>query len=355
MRRLQLATQFTVLLSLIFVGGIGLGGFALSKALEHKAQTEIGDRAQLVVQMLNSVSQYTNERIRPILDTGIDTNRLTPEMIPSFSARQVFETLKRDRAYQDFAYKSAVLNPTNPDDKTDLFEAELVRRFQNDRRLKTASGFRTTAGTQQFYSAQPLIVEEATCLRCHSTPDVAPKRHLDRYGTQNGYGWRLNEVIGTQIVYLPATEVFSTARQALFLFFAIFVGVFAIVLLLINALLKRRVIQPLKPMVQLAEKLTQETVSATEIEMLEHQGLNRVAQRTDELGQLGRVFQRMGREICLREQQRYEQLQRLKVEIDQTKRKHQVSEIEQSDYFQNLKQTAQQIRDAFTESKQGEN
>jgi DNA-binding response OmpR family regulator len=70
-----------------------------------------------------------------------------------------------------------------------------------------------------------------------------------------------------------------------------------------------------------------------------------VAARPDELGQLARVFQEMTREIQAREQRLKEQVQQLRVEVDQARRVRQVAEITQTDYFQNLKQQARALRD----------
>jgi two-component system, cell cycle response regulator len=69
-----------------------------------------------------------------------------------------------------------------------------------------------------------------------------------------------------------------------------------------------------------------------------------VAARPDELGQLARVFQEMTREIQARERRLKEQVQQLRVEVDQARRVRQVAEITQTDYFQNLKQQARALR-----------
>ena len=343
-RRMKLASQFTLLLSLLFVVALLTGSLALSKALEQRSEVEISDRAQLVLNLMDSVSSYTHERVRPLFDTEAQT-QLIPESIPSFASHQVFDRFRTQWQYRDFTYKTAALNPTNLDDQADLFEAKLIERFESDRAVKTLSGFRNATNSQQFYSAQPLTITQESCLRCHSTPEQAPKSHLDRYGKVNGYGWKLNQIIGTRIVYLPAQEVFSNARQALFGMVVIFSSLFAVVLWVIQSLLKRRVIQPLKPMAQLAEQLSADSVNAAEVD---RNGLSRVIQRSDEIGQLGRVFDRMVQDICDREQQRSEQIRQLRVEIDQTKRQQQVAEIESADYFQKLQQTAQQIREQWS-------
>lgn len=351
LRRLKLASQFTLLLSLIFISGIALGGLALSKALEQKAQLEMSYRGQTVMHMVNSVSSYTTNDIAPLIAQIADPQtNFIPETIPSLAARRVFDRLKENWKYKDFVYKDATLNPTNLADQADRFEAKLIERFEGDRTLKTLSGFRNLSGERLFYSAQPLAVTSSKCLKCHSIPQVALKSHVERYGTENGYGWKLNQIIGTQIIYIPASEVFTNARKALFVFINIFIGIFALVIVSINYLLKWRVIQPLKPMAQLAQIISVDPVSATEVKALERTGLTKITQRQDELGQLGRVFQKMVREVCDREQQLSEQLQQLRVEVNSSQRIRQVAEIAETDYFHKLQQTAKEIRNQWTES-----
>ena len=51
-------------------------------------------------------------------------------------------------------------------------------------------------------------------------------------------------------------------------------------------------------MAQLAQTVSLDTVSANEVRALERLELSKIAQGADELGQLGRVFQKMVREIA---------------------------------------------------------
>jgi CRP/FNR family transcriptional regulator, cyclic AMP receptor protein len=72
--------------------------------------------------------------------------------------------------------------------------------------------------------------------------------------------------------------------------------------------------------------------------------LDEVARRTDELGQLARVFQRMAREIYLREQRLKQEVAELRIEIDEVNKARQVSEITETEYFQELKEKAARLR-----------
>lgn len=76
--------------------------------------------------------------------------------------------------------------------------------------------------------------------------------------------------------------------------------------------------------------------------------LDTVMPRDDELGQLARVFHRMVEQVKQREETLKRQVEELKIEIDQARRVQQVSQITQTDYFQELKQKVKQIRGSST-------
>ena len=72
--------------------------------------------------------------------------------------------------------------------------------------------------------------------------------------------------------------------------------------------------------------------------------LDRVAERGDALGQLARVFQRMAREVELREQALKRQVQQLRIEIDGARAARQVAAITETDYFQDLQRKVDELR-----------
>ena len=84
--------------------------------------------------------------------------------------------------------------------------------------------------------------------------------------------------------------------------------------------------------------------AAVEAGTFQSHTLDEVAARSDELGQLARVFQRMTEQVRAREEKLKQQVEELRVEIDQSRRMQQVSEITKSDSFQQLKQKAKQLR-----------
>jgi two-component system cell cycle response regulator len=72
--------------------------------------------------------------------------------------------------------------------------------------------------------------------------------------------------------------------------------------------------------------------------------LEPVAAREDALGRLARTFQRMAAEVQAREQRLERQVQQLMIEIDETRKARDVSEITESDYFQQLRSKVHTLR-----------
>ena len=72
--------------------------------------------------------------------------------------------------------------------------------------------------------------------------------------------------------------------------------------------------------------------------------IEQVVARSDELGQLARVFQRMAREVYAREQRLKQEVYRLRIEIDEAKTARQVAEITETDYFQELQRKVDTLR-----------
>ncbi len=282
-RNLKLARKLTLLLLLVFILGSTFSGIALANILNLKAQDEISSNARLLIRTLSSVRSYTNTEVTPQLETRLAANEFSPNVVPDFAARKVFEKLQIDNnVYQDFLYKEAMLKPTNIQDKADSFEAEMIRTFRQNKNLQELKGFRSLEGKKRFFIARPLALTDPKCLQCHSTPDLAPKGMINTYGSMNGFGWKLNDINGTQIVSVPVSEVFHNARQSFVLVIGIIAIIFAIAIFAANLWLKRFIVRPIKQVVQVAEAVSSGDMDAE---------FGKVS--NDEVGSLVEAFTRM--------------------------------------------------------------
>ena len=74
---------------------------------------------------------YTSGHVNPILTRMQETSdSFIPAQVPAFSAMTVFSNFPAQPDYEGFVYKEATVNPSNPSNLADDFEAALWRRFK---------------------------------------------------------------------------------------------------------------------------------------------------------------------------------------------------------------------------------
>lgn len=277
---MKLLVKFNLLYILLMALGIGVSGYITKSLLQQQAQDEALDKARLLIDKANAVRGYTSGQITKLLETQMKYEFL-PQSVPSYSAVEVLGALKQ--RYPEYLYKEATLNPTNPRDRASGWEVDVVNQFRGGADAKEFVGRRDTPTGPSLYVARPLRITNPACLVCHSSVEAAPKTMVDRYGSANGFGWQLNEVIGAQIVSIPLDVPMKRADQSFTVFMGSLLGVFAVVGALLNAMIWFVVVRPVTKLSELADRVSQGDLEAPEFD----------GSGKDEIGTLAQSFSRM--------------------------------------------------------------
>jgi HAMP domain-containing protein len=277
---MKLLVKFNLLYLLVMALGIGVSGYITRSLLQKHAQEESLDKGRLLIDKANAVRSYTSGQITKLLETQMKYEFL-PQSVPSFSAVEVLGALK-DR-YPEYFYKEATLNPTNPRDRAVGWEVDVVNQFRSGGGLKEFVGQRDTPTGPSIYVARPLRITNPACLQCHSSVEAAPKTMVDRYGSANGFGWQMNEVIGAQIVSIPLAVPMQRADASFTVFMGSLIGVFGVVGVVLNAMIWFVVVRPVTRLSELADRVSQGELTAPEFD----------SKSRDEIGVLAHSFSRM--------------------------------------------------------------
>jgi HAMP domain-containing protein len=260
LKNLKLGTKLNLILLIVFVVIVVVNGLILSTVLQSNAEQEVTNKALLLIETMDSVRDYTRLQVNPELADRLEKeDQFLPQTVPGYSAREVFEYLRKRDDYTDFFYKEATLNPTNLRDKADFpFETKIVEAFRreaesakksgNKPNIKPKSGFQSLPSGDLFYVARPIAIKEESCLRCHSTPEAAPKSQIATYGSNNGFNWQLNEIVGAQMISVPAGRVLADAHKLQVLVIGILTVGFLIAVIALNLFLKFAVVSPITEM-----------------------------------------------------------------------------------------------------------
>jgi protein-histidine pros-kinase len=107
------------------------------------------------------------------------------------------------------------------------------------------------------------------------------------YGPSNGFGWKMNEIIGAQIVSVPMTLPVANATRAFYTFMASLTGVFVVLFIILNIMLSMMIIRPIRSMAAAADLIS---VGKLDMPELAESG-------KDEVALLARSFNRMRRSL----------------------------------------------------------
>ncbi len=278
--KLSIVAKFNLVFVSIFAIGFVAAGFVADDLLKKNAREETLQNARLLLEAAKSVRGYTATQVAPLLRNQMKFE-FHPQSVPSYSAVENLNVIFK--RFPHFSYKEATLNPTNLRDKASDWEVDVVQKLRQQPELKEFSGERDTPAGRNLYIAQPLQIKDPACLACHSTAAEAPKTMTDIYGMNNGFGWKLNEVIGAQVISVPmavpmqrAADIFKTFMLALL---GVFVAVFVALNLMVHVFVTRRI----KTLASVADQVSMGQFEAAEFEV----------KGNDELSALGRSFNRM--------------------------------------------------------------
>jgi WD40 repeat protein len=149
------------------------------------------------------------------------------------------------------------------------------------------------------------------------------------------YRW-LDELQLALLVEMSQQEAFAAATRLATRTLA--VGLLAALTLALGTyLLAVRIAQPILTIAQAA--------AAVEEEQFDPDSLTTITGRRDEVGLLARIFHQMAITVYQRTQRLKQQVQELRIQIDETKRQEQVAEVVETEFFQDLQRRAKSLRE----------
>jgi HAMP domain-containing protein len=289
---MKLAFKFNLVLLAIFALG-SAGAFLTARAyLLARARDQVSQQARLMMETSSSTRKYTSDHIRPILEKCQRHDAVFyPESVPAFSATRMFGYLHD--IYPEYAYREATLNPTNPSDRAVDWEANVVNIFRDTKSRQELIGEHEGPNGRLLYLARPIKAVES-CLECHSAPGAAPAAMVNVYGNDNGFGWKLDEIVGAQIVSVPLSVPRALARDALARFMLWLAAFLVATLILVNAALFLTVIRPLAAISALASGLSKGNLNVSEVRVTGRDEISGLADSLNRINRLVRAMKLLG-------------------------------------------------------------
>lgn len=281
---MNLTTKINIILITTFSVGLTLGGYYSYLLTEDNALQQVTDQAELIMQEALAVRSYTVNEIRPLLNKNKD-GQFHPQTVPAYGATQTSNLVRKSRP--NYFYKEAVFNPTNPRNKATPEQEKIINQFILNPDLKKLVGSQEENANKSLYISYPIKITNPKCLACHSSPEAAPAAMRAIYGDKGGFGWKLNEIVGTQMVVVPYKLPAELARKTFYSFLISLGLIFLILFIVINIAIRSLVIKPVTILTKMSDQVSKGNLRDDEIDV----------KGKDEIADMSRSFNRMRRSI----------------------------------------------------------
>jgi HAMP domain-containing protein len=248
-----LRAKFNLVILAAFAVGFLVAAAVLYRVVNDNARDQVLQNARIMMSEASAIRSYTANYLAPLLPME-HGGKFVAETVPAFAAQKNFKQVQD--SFPGFSYREAALNPTNLVDRAYDWEADIIHTFRDEPARQEVITERDTPTGPLLHLARPITVRSEACLTCHSTPDAAPPALTRTYGTVNGFGWKLNETIGAQILSVPMALPLKVARDGYVASLIIVVLVFAVIFLVVNLLVNFLVVVPIKRVSAVADAVS---------------------------------------------------------------------------------------------------
>jgi two-component system, NtrC family, sensor kinase len=210
-RGLSLQAKFSA--GIIIIVGLfaGLLSYELYSQLKESLTSNVYEKSQVILAELEATRKYVSDILRPRISSMVPGDEFVLEaMSTTYVSRQIMERFQN--MFPEFRYKRAATNPRVPSNQADTFESKILSEFQKSPSLKDWQGIVTRSGERFFVRMVPIRMD-AECLRCHATPENAPAKLLNLYGPTGGFGRKVGDIAGMDVLSFPVESAMAQIRR----------------------------------------------------------------------------------------------------------------------------------------------
>ncbi len=248
-----LQSKFLSGLVLLMAGLVGFFSVALNIHLERLMEGEAREKASLVLAQVEAMQHYVRSSLRPTMYRVLPGDQFILEaMSTSYVTRAVMSDA--NLSHEGFVYRRVGVGARNPDYEANDMERAFIARFEADPALTRLDQFTEVDGERNFITVCAQRYEEA-CMHCHGDPAVAPRELIARYGAERGFGRKVGDLAGIDLVRLKVQRNVGGIREATISFALLFASGILVLFLVIQGFFHRLVVQSLRRVTGVMQRL----------------------------------------------------------------------------------------------------
>ena len=211
-----------IILALLFLGGyIAIGTIFYYYTYDYALDQNKKKLDQILLNQ-RALHSYVEGELKPVIYQLKEEGKLykdffNPKILSfTYIARNIhknFNALEAQQQTNQIHYKLATDNPRNALNQANAEEIEILHRFRHNPQIKEYSKTLFENGVNYIYYAMPVAPSQASCMRCHSTPEKAPAEMIQQYGDKAGFGEKEGDIRAMISLKMPFDDELSEANS----------------------------------------------------------------------------------------------------------------------------------------------
>lgn len=215
--KIRITTILTIASALLTLLVSVLIIYSVNKSMKQEALHNAEDKAMIILERNLATHDYFTDELKPKVFELSNPYRPVDYFEPAWMS-STYAVDKIDKIYkqistasEEYYYRTAAINPRNPDHEADEFEAEFLKQAVQDPGLVKRSGIRIINDEPFFYLIRRGSDLRESCMKCHSEPDKAPAGLIEIYGSERGFHKKVGEPANAISIKIPLTQAFYYA------------------------------------------------------------------------------------------------------------------------------------------------
>ena len=215
--RIKISTVITLTIGLAFILASLIIIVHVNIEMRKQALNEAEAKALILLNRNMATHHYFSVDLKPRLFKLTEPVRpegyFDPAWMSSTYAVRDIDKFFKSISSNNYYYKEAAINARFPENEADEFERVFIKKLNRNPELIKHSTVRNIKGRPFFVVLRRGEVMEESCLRCHSTPDKAPKDMVRYYGPERSFGRSMGEVVSAVSIRIPLEAAYAEANR----------------------------------------------------------------------------------------------------------------------------------------------
>lgn len=214
-RNVRLGILLNVGMAFVFIIAAVIVIVTVNNSMRQQALVEAESKARIILDRNLATHTYFSQIMKPSIFAWSEPFRSKDYfdhtwMSSTYAIREIEKFFKALNP-SGYAFKDSAIDARSPENEADEHERLFLEKLRAGGGSEAESAIRDIDGKPYLVVLRKGEVMEASCLRCHSDPAIAPKGMTDYYGTERSFHRKEGE---TSIVSLriPLAESFVAAN-----------------------------------------------------------------------------------------------------------------------------------------------